>query len=52
MASEGRVTNPKTSQSLTYGELTRGEKLVRMVSIDDLLTPAGEWKIAEPPSCC
>jgi nicotinate dehydrogenase subunit B len=49
LASDGRVSNPKTAQSLTYGELTRGEKLVRMVSIDDPLTPAAEWKIAGTP---
>jgi isoquinoline 1-oxidoreductase len=48
-AADGRVSNPKTAQSLTYGELTRGEKLVRMVSIDDPLTPVAEWNIAGTP---
>jgi CO/xanthine dehydrogenase Mo-binding subunit len=48
-AEDGRVTNPKTSLALTYGELTRGEKLVRNVSEADPLTPAADWKIAGSP---
>ena len=48
-AADGRVTNPATSLVLTYGELTRGEKLVRNVSEADPLTPAVEWKIAGMP---
>jgi CO/xanthine dehydrogenase Mo-binding subunit len=45
-AADGRVTNPKNSQSLTYGEITRGEKLTQTVSGDPPLTPASNWKIA------
>jgi nicotinate dehydrogenase subunit B len=45
-AADGKVTHPQTSQSLTYGELTRGEKLVTTVSNDPRLSPASEWKIA------
>jgi isoquinoline 1-oxidoreductase len=60
-AEDGRVTNPATSESLGYGEITRGEKLTRTVAGDPLqhanyrrvgdpgdppLTPATEWKIA------
>jgi CO/xanthine dehydrogenase Mo-binding subunit len=41
-----KVTNPLTSRSLSYGELTRGEKLVKTVSPDQHLTPAAEWKVA------
>ncbi len=46
VATDGRVTNPKTNQSLTYGELTRGEKLTKVVEGDPSFTPATEWKIA------
>jgi isoquinoline 1-oxidoreductase len=43
---EGRVSNPKNHQSLTYGEITRGEKLTQSISGDPPLTPASDWKIA------
>jgi len=45
-ASDAKVTNPHSSQSLTYGELTRGEKLMKTVSAEVPLTPAIDWKIA------
>ena len=48
-AEAGRVTNPKTGNSLPYGEITRGEKLTRTVAGDPPLTPATEWKIAGTP---
>jgi isoquinoline 1-oxidoreductase len=45
-ATEGRIVDPRTTRSISYGELTRGEKLVKTVSSDEGLTPALEWKIA------
>jgi nicotinate dehydrogenase subunit B len=45
-AADGKVTDPKNARSMAYGELTRGEKLVKTVSSEDSLTPASEWKIA------
>jgi CO/xanthine dehydrogenase Mo-binding subunit len=45
-AENGKITGPKTGQSLTYGEITRGEKLMQTVAADPALTPAIEWKIA------
>jgi CO/xanthine dehydrogenase Mo-binding subunit len=45
-AADGRVTNPLTAATLTYGELTRGEKLVKTIAEADPLTPAAEWKVA------
>ena len=45
-AADGKVTDPKNARSLAYGELTRGEKLIKTVSSEDGLTPAAEWKIA------
>ena len=46
VASDGWVVNPKTSQSRSYGELTHGQKLVKVIEGDQPLTPATEWKIA------
>ena len=48
IAEAGRISTPDGSKSLTYGELTRGENLVRTVG-DPPLTPATEWKIAGTP---
>jgi isoquinoline 1-oxidoreductase len=45
-AAGARVTDPQTSRSFTYGELTRGENLVKVVSGQENLTPATDWKIA------
>ncbi len=49
IAASGRVSTPDGSKSLTYGELTRGEALVKTVAGDPPLTPATEWKIAGIP---
>jgi isoquinoline 1-oxidoreductase len=43
---EGKVLDPKTGQSLGYGELTRGEKLLKDVEPDPPLTPPKDWKVA------
>jgi nicotinate dehydrogenase subunit B len=45
-AANGKVTDPQNSRSFAYGELTRGEKLVKTVSSQESLAPAPEWKIA------
>ena len=46
VAASGRVTTPDGSKALTYGELTRGEALVKSVAGDPPFTPATEWKVA------
>jgi isoquinoline 1-oxidoreductase len=43
---DGKVTNPAGRQSLTYGQLTRGEQIVTTVSSTAPLTPAKDWKVA------
>ena len=48
VAANGKVTNPRTNQSLTYGEITHGQKLVQLVE-DPPFTPATQWKIAGTP---
>ena len=45
-AADGKVTDSQNARSLAYGELTRGEKLVKTVSTKESLTPPPEWKIA------
>ncbi len=45
-ADDAKVTGPQSGQSLSYGELTRGEKLVQTVSTEVPLSPASDWKIA------
>ena len=45
IAHEGGITDPRSKKKLTYGELTDGQKLVKVVE-DPPLTPATEWQIA------
>jgi nicotinate dehydrogenase subunit B len=46
VAANGKITAPNAGQSATYGQLTRGEKLVAIVSGNAPLTAAKDWKIA------
>ena len=48
-ASDGKVMEASGGRSIAYGELTRGEKLVKVVEGDPPLTPATDWKIAGTP---
>jgi CO/xanthine dehydrogenase Mo-binding subunit len=48
-AEPGRVRNPDTGASLSYGELSKGRNLVKTSSADVPLTPASEWKVAGMP---
>ena len=49
IADSGKISTPDGARSVTYGELTRGEHLVKTVAGDPPLTPASEWKIAGTP---
>jgi len=42
----GKITNPASKKSLTYGQLTKGEKLVTTVSTTVPFIPAKDWKVA------
>jgi nicotinate dehydrogenase subunit B len=44
---DGRVVNG--SQSATFGELTRGQKLVATIPANPPLTPARDWKVMDQP---
>jgi isoquinoline 1-oxidoreductase len=43
-AADGKISDGK--RSISYGELTHGEKLVKVVSGQEALAPASEWTIA------
>lgn len=43
---DGKVTDTKRSRSATYGELTRGKNIVKLVDGHPALTPAKDWKVA------
>jgi nicotinate dehydrogenase subunit B len=49
VAADGQITNPRTKQSRSYGDLTHGQNLVKVVEGDPPLTPPSEWKIAGQP---
>ena len=49
VADNGKIINPKSKQSISYGELTRGQELVKVMGEDPPLTPPAEWKVAGKP---
>jgi isoquinoline 1-oxidoreductase len=48
-AADAKVADSENARSLSYGELTRGENLVKVISTKETLTPSSEWKIAGTP---
>ncbi|MGA8151436.1 MAG: molybdopterin cofactor-binding domain-containing protein [Terriglobales bacterium] len=46
IAEDGKIRDPKSSQSISYGELTKGQELVTVVGDDPKLEPPSEWRIA------
>ena len=45
-AGGGRITEGAGRRTLAYGDLTRGQKLIRAVAAEPAVTPAGQWKVA------
>jgi nicotinate dehydrogenase subunit B len=43
---DGRVTNLRTRQSLGYGQLAHGQKLLKQISDDVATTAPAQWKVA------
>jgi len=41
-----RVANAKSQQSASFGQLTRGQKLLKQISDDVTTAPADQWKVA------
>jgi isoquinoline 1-oxidoreductase len=48
-AADGKISDNQHARTISYGELTRGENLVKIVSAEEALTPATDWKIAGTP---
>ena len=46
MVADGKVNHAKTKQSVDFGQLTKGQKLMKTVTDDEPVTPAEKWKIA------
>ncbi|MCI0485064.1 MAG: molybdopterin-dependent oxidoreductase [Blastocatellia bacterium] len=43
---DGKVLRSGTKQSLAFGQLTKGQKLVKTISDSAAITPADKWKIS------
>ena len=48
-AANGRITDPKSRKSITYGELLHGQQLVKLIATPAPLTSPADWKIAGTP---
>ena len=46
VAADGKIVHPPTKQWLSFGQLTKGRKLMKTIGSDPPLTPPGKWKIA------
>ncbi|MGE5111757.1 MAG: xanthine dehydrogenase family protein molybdopterin-binding subunit, partial [Acidobacteriaceae bacterium] len=49
VATNGKITNPATQQSLSYGELTRGKNLVQTIAADPAETIPEQWQFVGKP---
>ncbi len=45
----GKITHTASKQSLSFGQLTKGQKLMKTIGAGVTLTPPAEWKIAGKP---
>ncbi|MGH9940510.1 MAG: molybdopterin cofactor-binding domain-containing protein [Blastocatellia bacterium] len=45
LAANGKVTHPPTKQSLSYGQLSKGQKIMKAIGAAPL-APSNEWKVA------
>jgi CO/xanthine dehydrogenase Mo-binding subunit len=43
---DGKVTRPDTKEAVTFGQLTKGQKLMKAVDAATPIVPAAKWKIA------
>ena len=44
MVADGKVTHPPSKRSFTFGELTKGKKLTKIIGLDTLVPPpAPSW---------
>ena len=45
-AADGKITNQGSGKSVTYGQVTKGQKLMKAVGDNTPITPASDWKVA------
>lgn len=43
---EGKITDPSGHRSIAFGELTKGQRVTKVISTTLALTPAEKWKVA------
>ena len=46
VAADGKVVDPRTRREISYGELTKGQQLVKLIGDDPELAAPKDWKIA------
>jgi len=49
VAADGKITDPVSKSSASYGELLKGRELAQLIPDQDPLLPAAEWKVAGKP---
>ncbi len=48
LATNGKITHQPTKQSLSYGQLSKGQKLMKAIG-EASLTPSTQWRVASKP---
>ncbi len=46
IAQDGKISDPQSRRSISYGELTKGQELVTVIGDDPALEPPSQWRIA------
>jgi isoquinoline 1-oxidoreductase len=46
IVADGKITHSETKKTIAFGQLAKGQKLMKKISGDVPTTPAGQWKIA------
>jgi CO/xanthine dehydrogenase Mo-binding subunit len=46
VVADGKIRDPKSNRTISYGELTRGQQLTHVIGDDPPTTPTSDWHIA------
>ncbi|HEX7471312.1 MAG TPA: molybdopterin cofactor-binding domain-containing protein [Verrucomicrobiae bacterium] len=46
VVADGKISRTGTKEFVTFGQLTKGQKILQSVTNQATVTPAGEWKVA------
>lgn len=49
LVADGKISSPAAKQPLTFGQLTKGQKLMKTISSNAPTVPASEWKVTGKP---